>query len=302
MANRECRTAEVSPYRPPSLTLGEATAKIARAEGFRRIGFESAHITHNQHELLSKALAGADATLAATVGAVEKIRAVKEAGELSLIERACEVADLALEKLLKILKPGVSELDVKTELDYLMKRGGADDASFDTMALFGARASQPHANSSREVRLRPGDFILIDYGAEVSGYRSDTTRTFVCGRAAPEQRRAYDAVRRAQAESLSLVRPGANGRCVNERSIEILKGAGFPPFEYGVGHGVGLEIHEEPFMRQRADVTLEAGMALTVEPGVYIPGWGGIRIEDTAIVTGDGHRALTNFPKDLMEL
>ncbi|MDR3076923.1 MAG: Xaa-Pro peptidase family protein [Synergistaceae bacterium] len=302
MAERECAAAKIVPHRAPHPPLEEVAARLAREAGFKRIGFEAAHMTYSQYESISKALSAGGVSMTSTTGAVEKIRAIKEPEESRMTEKACGVADRALEELLKILKPGVSELDVRTELDYLLKRGGAEDVAFETMALFGSRASQPHANSSRDVILSQGDFILIDYGATVNGYKSDTTRTFVCGRADPEQKRAYDTVRYAQAESLALVKPGANGRDVNDRAIGILKGAGFPPFEYGIGHGVGLEIHEEPFMRQKTDITLEPGMILTVEPGIYIPSWGGIRIEDTVLVTEDGHKVLTNFTKELIEL
>jgi Xaa-Pro aminopeptidase len=170
------------------------------------------------------------------------------------------------------------------------------------MALFGARTSQPHANSSRDVRLSEGDFILIDYGARVNGYMSDTTRTFVFGTASDEQRRAYEAVLKAQVECLAMVRPGANGREINEHACRVIHDAGFPGFGHGIGHGVGLEIHEEPFLRQNADVTLAPGMVVTIEPGTYTPGWGGIRIEDTVLVTDAGHEVLTKYPKELAVL
>ncbi|MDR2528922.1 MAG: Xaa-Pro peptidase family protein, partial [Synergistaceae bacterium] len=233
MAEGECRRAKVVPHRSPNPPLEEVTARLAGEAGFKRIGFESAHMTYSQYESLSRSLAEAGAKFIPAPDAVEQIRAVKEPEEIRETERACGVADLALEELMKILKPGVSELDVKVELDYLMKRNGADETGFDTMALFGARASQPHANSSRAAKLKPGDFILIDYGAMVNGYRSDTTRTFVCGRADPEQRRAYETVRYAQSESVAMIRAGANGREINERALEILTGAGFPAFQYG---------------------------------------------------------------------
>ena len=302
MANRECTTAKVTPHRPPHPPLEEVTARIAEESGFRRIGFEGGSITYSQYERLSKALSEKGVAMIPTSAVIEKIRAVKEPGEAQMIERACGAADRAMDGLFDILKPGISELDVKVELDYLLKRGGAEDAAFDTMVLFGARASQPHANSSWDVKLIAGDFILIDYGAMVNCYKSDMTRTFVCGRANPEQRRAYNTLKYAQAEAVALVRPGANGREINERTVNILKSLAFPPFQHSIGHGVGLEIHEEPFIRHNVDVILRPGMTLTIEPGIYIPGWGGIRIEDTVLVTDKGHKILTSFTKEMIEL
>ena len=301
MASRECAAAKVVPHRAPHPSLEEVVSHIAEESGFRWIGFEGGNITYNQYESLSKVLGAKGVAMFPANAVLEKIRAVKGPEEIRSIEDACGVADRALDSLLKILKPGVSELDVKVELDYLLKRGGAEEAAFDTLVLFGAGTSQPHANSRGDIKLRQGDLILIDYGATVNGYRSDSTRTFVCGRAAPEQRRAYNAVKHAQAEAAAMIRPGANGRDINDRALNILKGSGFPPFEYGIGHGVGLEIHEEPFMRQNADIILQPGMTLTVEPGTYIPGWGGIRIEDTVLVTDSGHKILTSFTKEMIE-
>jgi len=301
MAASECRSARIVPHRHPHPPFEQALAAVCRERGVKRLGFES-HITFSLYESVSSELKKDDVSMIPVSSLVESIRVHKDDSEAEQIASACGIADRALHALLSVIKAGVSELDVKIELDYRLKRGGAESTAFDTMALFGARASQPHANARADVKLRKGDFILIDYGAKINGYRSDTTRTFVLGRASDEQRRAYETVLRAQAESLSMIRPGANGRDINDKALAILKEAGYPPFSYGVGHGVGLEIHEEPFLRQNADVMLSKGMIHTIEPGVYIPGWGGIRIEDTALVTEDGHKVLTSFPKDLMEL
>jgi Xaa-Pro aminopeptidase len=302
MARRECAGAAVIPHRHPHPPLNKVLAGIAGENGFRRIGFESEDVTFSLYSSLSEALRGVNAEMIPLASVVEKIRARKDRGEIDSISAACRAADGALHKLLEKISGGVSELDIKVELDYLLKTGGADDVSFDTMVLFGARASQPHANSSRDVTLGRGDFILIDYGAAVDGYRSDTTRTFVFGTASSEQKRAYNAVRRAQAESLAMVKSGANGREINDTALRIITGDGFPAFDYGIGHGVGLAIHEEPFLRQNTDVTLESAMVFTIEPGTYIPGWGGIRIEDTVLVKAGGNEVLTSFPKELIEL
>ncbi|MDR1966555.1 MAG: Xaa-Pro peptidase family protein [Synergistaceae bacterium] len=302
IGSRECRTAEVRPHRHPHPPFGEVIAMIAKERGFSRVGFEREFLTWGEHEDIERALCGAGAELVPTSSLVERIRAVKDDCEIASTRAACKIADDALRETLPVIKQGVSELDVKTELDYKLMKLGADGPSFDNMVLFGARTSQPHANSRRDAILKKGDFILIDYGAMKDGYRSDTTRTFVFGAASPEQRRAYAAVSRAQAESQAMVAEGADGREINERALSIIKGAGLPGFEYGIGHGVGLEIHEEPFMRQKKSAILQKGNIVTVEPGTYRPGWGGIRIEDTVAVSRGGNEALTLFPKELIEL
>jgi Xaa-Pro aminopeptidase len=302
MAESECRSASVVPHRAPNPPLQDVVARLAREGGLRKIGFERDKLIWGLYDDIAKALEGAGAELVPASSLVERVRARKTADEAGLIEAACGIADKALDGVLPVIKAGISELDLKTELDYRIRTGGAEDGAFDTMVLFGARPSQPHANSRRDVRLKAGDFILIDYGACHDGYRSDTTRTFVFGKASDEQKLAYKTVLKSQEASLEKVFPGSNGRDINDLALGIIRGAGLPAFEYGIGHGVGLEIHEEPFMRQNTDVILEAGMVVTIEPGTYQPGWGGIRIEDTVLVTPDGHKVFTHFPKELMEL
>lgn len=302
MAENECRTAHIRPHRSPFPPLGEVMAGIAAEMGWRRIGFEGDHIKWGLHEEISDVLTKAGVEFVPGDASTERLRAVKDDAEIRETEAACGIADRALEALLPMIRPGVSELDMVVELDYRLKKEGADDVSFDTIVLFGARSSQPHATPSRDAKLTAGDFVLIDYGAARNGYRSDTTRTFVCGRASDEQRRAYETLLRAQRECVAMIAPGANGRDVTERAITRITDAGFPAFSHGLGHGVGLEIHELPTLRQSADSILEPGMILTVEPGTYRPGWGGIRIEDTVLVTDEGHRVLTHFKKELIEL
>jgi Xaa-Pro aminopeptidase len=301
MAADECQTAEVVPHRPPYPLLAEVVTIIAHDNGFFRLGFEKDRMTWGMYDGIRLAAEAYGVELIPTVSVIEALRAIKTPEEADKIQDSCRIADRALDELLPLIKPGVSELDLKIELDYRLKKLGAEDVSFDTMVLFGARASQPHANSRGDARLREGDFILLDYGACKDGYRSDTSRTFVCGKASIEQKLAYGAVLKSQIASLEMVSSGANGRDINNLALGIIRRDGFSPFEYGIGHGVGLEIHETPFLRQNTDVILEEGMIVTIEPGTYKPGWGGIRIEDTVLVK-DGRRVLTRFPKELMEL
>lgn len=302
MAEHECRTAAVRPHRMPHPPFGEVLASAAREAGFARVGFEAGSILWEQHRDMASAMEAVGVEFVPTESLVEKIRAKKEPEEAAMLGAACQIADRALRDLLLRVRPGVSEMDLKIELEYRLRTGGAEAVSFDTMVLFGARSSQPHAVSRGDVYLKKGDFILIDYGAKKGGYCSDTTRTFVCGSASDEQRAAYDAVLKAQVEALAMIAPGGNGRDINQRALDVITGAGWPGYGYGIGHGVGLEIHEQPFLRQQTDCILEPDMTVTVEPGTYKPGWGGIRIEDTVLVTERGHEVLTSFPKELIEL
>jgi len=302
MGERECRTAKILPHRAPHPPYADVIAKLSHDMGFRSLGFERDHITWGQYDEVNKSIQTHNIAFVPTSSLIERIRQIKTPEEAAMIGAACQIADRALSDLIDHIHPGVSELDLKIELDYKMKTGGAEDSSFDTMVLFGARASQPHAVSQSDVRLCKGDFILIDYGATKCGYHSDTTRTFVCGKATAEQCKAYETTLKSQLDSLALVAPGVNGKTLNEKALEVITEAGYPAFQYGLGHGVGLEVHELPSMPQKADVTLEPGMVITIEPGIYKPGWGGIRIEDTVIVTEHGHSVLTFFNKELIEL
>ncbi|HNX31265.1 MAG TPA: Xaa-Pro peptidase family protein [Holophaga sp.] len=301
-AGQECRTAKVVQHRDPFPPYGEVVAALAREHGLKAIGFEKATLTYAQYEAISAGL-GQGASFVPTEGIVERLRTVKGPEEIARIRKACAIADQALEAALKVVQEGMSEAEFSRELEHCLVQAGADGVAFPTIAAFGAHASQPHAVPGTETRLRRGDFILVDYGALHQGYRSDTTRTFILGKADARQREAYAAVLESQLRGIAATRPGASGREPDAASREYVRGCGFPEFGYGVGHGVGLEIHELPFMSRKCEDTLVPGTVVTVEPGVYLPGWGGIRIEDTVLVTEDGRECLTRFPKDrLIEL
>jgi Xaa-Pro aminopeptidase len=299
-ARSQCRSAEIVPHRAPYPPYYEVIAEICAREGIRELGFEEACVSYEQYSLLEGAASKKSVKLLPAGGMCERIRAVKDAGEADCIRRACAIADKALEKLLPSIKAGVTELELVSELEYLMTGAGADGKSFSTMVLFGAKSASPHAVPTHDARLKAGDFILIDYGCKYRGYCSDTTRTFVFGKASDKQRDCYGRVLESQIAGVNAVRAGAAARDVDAVSRGMLEGEGC--FTYGLGHGVGLEIHEIPFMRPTSETILESGMTVTVEPGIYIPGWGGIRVEDTVLVTDGGREIMTEFPKTLMEL
>lgn len=300
-AERECRSAKVVLHRDPHPPYADMIASVIREQGLRRIGFEKEVLTYGQYETIASALASVPGSvLVPSDGLVEPFRMVKRADELELIRRACAIADQGLGETLGQIRAGMSELELARELEGRMALAGAEGVAFQTIVAFGARASQPHAVPDAKVRLNPGDFILIDYGAAYAGYRSDTTRTLVFGKADARQKKAYATVLEAQLRGIAAVAPGVPGTRPDAASRSHMIEHGYPEFTYGVGHGVGLDIHELPFMNRRCKTTLAEGMIVTVEPGVYIPGWGGIRIEDTVLVTASGSECLTRCPKDTL--
>lgn len=286
---------------------GQHLAHRAAAEGLRRLGFESHVVTVDAFTALTKA-AGNRVELVRAAGTVEELREVKDIGEIALLRLACEAADAALADLVERggLRPGRTEKEVRRDLEALMLDHGADGPSFETIVATGANSAIPHHRPTDAV-LAAGDFVKIDFGALVAGYHSDMTRTFVLGQAAQWQRDIYDLVATAQRAGREALAPGVVLNTVDAASRQVIADAGYAEnFGHGLGHGVGLQIHEAPGINGAAAGTLLAGSAVTVEPGVYLPDRGGVRIEDTLVVSGgesaSGRPAaelLTRFPKEL---
>lgn len=274
----------------------------AAADGVRRLGFESHVVTVDGFALLERAGEGLEFVRAA--GMVERLREVKDVGEIAILRLACEAADAALHDLVARggLRPGRTEKEVGRELESLMLDHGADGVSFETIVAAGANSAIPHHRPTDAV-LADGDFVKIDFGALVAGYHSDMTRTFVLGHAAQWQLDLYELVATSQAAGRKALVEGANLKDVDGASRQVIADAGFAEnFGHGLGHGVGLQIHEAPGISASAVGTLLAGAAVTVEPGVYLPGRGGVRIEDTLVVGSESAptpELLTRFPKEL---
>lgn len=265
-----------------------------------RIGFEADNMTVSQLGLLQKDLP-ARAKLEPASGLVEHLRAVKDADEIGRIRASVTANSAALEAALKRLKAGMTESEFSAEIDYQNRKLGAEAPSFDTIVAAGERAALPHAQPGA-TKIAPG-MLLIDMGAFRDGYASDMTRMVHVGPASAKYKRAYKAVLEAQLAAVAAVRPGVTTKAVDRAARSVLKGYGLEKeFVHSTGHGLGLEIHEQPRIGRRDKTKLEAGMAITIEPGVYIEGWGGIRIEDTVLVTANGCEVLTPTPKDLREV
>jgi Xaa-Pro aminopeptidase len=290
----------------------EATIQIGRAaeqmtaldratKGIRRLGLEADDITWTGQRRLASSLSCVNdgGSLVATHGLVEELRIVKDAGELARIELAADIADVGLAQVKERLKQDLTELEFALELDFEMRRRGADGVSFETIVAAGPNSALPH-HAPSDRRIAPGELIVVDFGAEVDGYRSDMTRTLcVGGVAAPELLDVLDAVLVAQRAGVRAVRPGVSGAEVDSACRDSLDRAGYSDlFVHGTGHGVGLEIHEAPAVAAGSTDILVEGAVVTVEPGAYLSGVGGVRIEDTLVVTATGARTLTKSTKD----
>ena len=269
---------------------------VREAAAYSSIGFEAAHVSVQQH---SQWLAQIATPLVPVVGAVETARRTKDINELALIAEACRIADAALAEVAPTLGDGRTEAQVRNHLEIRMRELGASGPSYETIVATGAiNASLPHHRPTDEL-IRAGDTVIIDVGALVGGYHSDMTRTFVVGEPTAEQREMYDLVLAAQQAGVAAVRPGIRTSELDAVCRSVIAEAGFGDwFSHGTGHGVGLLIHEDPFVNATSEAVLSVGDVVTVEPGVYRGGFGGVRIEDLVVVTSDGCRVLTASPKD----
>ncbi len=298
------QAAEQVPDLPPVIERASAAALAgaAAALGVRRLGFESDHVTVDAHAALTEK--AQPVVLVRAAGLVQQLRTVKDDAELAALRAACAAADAALDDLIKGggLEPGRTEAQVALDLEGRMREHGAQGPSFDTIVAAGPHSAVPH-HSPTTTPLRRGDLVKLDFGALFDGYHSDMTRTVVLGSAAPWQRELYALVAAAQAAGRTALRAGVDVAAVDAAARDVVIAAGRgEEFVHGLGHGVGLQIHEAPLLAASASGPLVAGMAVTVEPGVYLEGRGGVRIEDTLVVGEGEPELLTHFPKDLLEI
>jgi Xaa-Pro aminopeptidase len=279
-------------------------AVVGATPGDQALGLEADHVTWSGERAWAGLLPAVE--LVPTSGLVERLRAVKDPGELARMARAASIADEALGEVLPLLaeaaRPGgsITEARFAAALDHAMREGGAEERAFETIVAAGEDSAKPHARPT-DRSILAGDPVVVDFGAVFDGYRSDMTRTFfIGGEPSGEMGRVFEVVAEAQRAGVASVRPGIAAGEVDEVCRDVIAAAGWKErFEHGTGHGVGLDIHEAPSVAPGSTAILEPGTVVTVEPGVYLPGFGGVRIEDTLVVTDDGCRPLTTFPKEV---
>ena len=282
--------------------LADALKKYRDDKGLKTIAYDQKHMTVDGLRRLTLSL-GAETSLQGESDPCYHLRKTKETWELDRIGKASLIAEEALRLLMPQIKPGISERDLALELEYRMGKLGSESPSFPSIIAAGPQSALPHAKPTG-YRLKAGDFVTVDFGAVVDGYHSDMTRTFVLGKPDHLQANRYRLVLEAQERALDGIKPGVGTRSIDRLAREYLSEVGFGErFGHGLGHSLGLEIHEEPrFSPIAEDVFLEPGMVLTVEPGLYFPGWGGLRIEDTVGITFNSKKMLTGYPKTLEEM
>lgn len=279
-------------------SLLEAAVRKSRLGRFRKIGYESNDLRVSSFFQLKKLMGRR--RLVPKSGLIEKLRRIKDAEEIARMRRAAGIADKAFAEVCKLLRPGLREQEVASELDFRMRRLGAQRIAFETIVASGPNGALPHAKPG-ERKIRSGDLVVFDFGAVWKEYCSDMTRTIAIGKASRKQREIYDLVLRAQRAGVDAVSPRAGCAEVDQVSRRLIEQKGFgPAFGHGLGHGVGLEVHEAPGLNRMSKDRLEAGMAVTVEPGIYLANWGGIRIEDLVVVRNGKPEILTRTPKELM--
>lgn len=270
-----------------------------KALGVKRLGFEKDTVTFSQYE---KYKAIFETELVPVSGIVEALRSIKTAEELAIMKKAAKIADDAFEHVLGYIKPGAKEIDISNELEFYMRKLGATSSSFDTIVASGERSALPHGVAS-DKEIQSGELVTLDFGALYQGYCSDITRTVAVGEINEQLRTIYDTVLEAQLRGVDGIKPGITGKEADAITRDYITEKGYGDyFGHSTGHGVGLEVHETPSLASRSEQKLEPGMVVTIEPGIYVPGVGGCRIEDDLVVTNSGNERLTFAKKELIQL
>jgi len=298
LAQKEVKGAKVH------LTKGIPLNELKEFTEFQRkndkFGFESDFLTCNQLKTLKENLP--EVLLIPIVDAVEFLSIIKDKGEIDLIQEAVDISDIAFDRILGYLRPGLRELEVAAELEYQMKMLGSTKPAFETIVASGFRSAMPHGVAS-DKKIKKGEFVTFDFGAEYKGYVSDITRTVVMGKATSRQKKVYNLVSKAQLAGIKKVKSGVEGKAVDLAARKVIDRGGFKKnFGHGTGHGIGIYVHVKPNVGPKSTDTLKRGMVVTIEPGIYIPKWGGVRIEDDVLVTNTGGKVLNKAPKKLLEL
>lgn len=294
----ECPEVDLS-IRSSGVNMLHALVQALRKAKIGRLGFETDSMTVGLRDRIAGKLPKIE--LAPTTGVVEKLREIKDKHEIARIRQAVHYAEKAFEVLRATLRPDMTEKQAADELEHQMRRFGAKGAGFPTILASGPRAALPHATPTQR-RIEESDFVLVDWGADEGLYKSDLTRVLVTGKISARFERVYSVVLKAQTQAIAAIRPGATAQEIDNVARSVIAKAGFGRrFGHGLGHGFGLQIHEAPRLAVKNPAVLKPGMVITIEPGIYLPGWGGVRLEDDVLVTPGGHEVLTSVPKKLEE-
>lgn len=273
--------------------------KLMESEGINVLGFEDASMTYAEYSIFEEVI---DAELAPASGMIEKLREQKDDGEIAIIEKACTIADEGFEHVLKMIRPGMTEIEVANQLDFFMRSLGATGTSFDTIVASGVRSALPHGIASEKM-IEQGDLITLDFGCVYQGYVSDITRTFAIGDPGQQLKEIYQIVLEAQLKVIEVAQAGVTGAQLDGVARDFITEAGYgEAFGHSTGHGIGMEIHEGPNISRSNDTPLNVGNIITDEPGIYLAGLGGVRIEDDLVILAEGNRILTRSPKELIIL
>ncbi len=292
----ECPGLDIA-LRGPSTTLVTVAERVVKKSGIGRLAVEATSMTLDLHGRLSKALAKTE--FIPSSGLVEALREIKDHAEIQEIREAVRLAEKVFGVIRAALQPEQTERQIAHEMEHLLHGFGAAGHAFPPIVAVGARAALPHAVPTDQ-QVGASSLLLIDWGATAHLYRSDLTRILVTGRISPKLERIYGVVLRAQEQAIAAIKPGALMSDVDHAARSVIAKAGYDKrFGHGLGHGFGLDIHEAPRLAASENRPLRAGMVVTVEPGIYLPNWGGVRIEDDILVTRDGHEVLSSVPKDL---
>ncbi|MBP87812.1 MAG: aminopeptidase [Planctomycetaceae bacterium] len=295
----ECPGLEMS-IRGPGVKMLEALPKIVKSAKVSSLAVETAAMTVAFHEEFTKALS--DVKLVPTTGLVEQLREVKDKGEIAEIREAVAIAEKAFAVVIASLRPEQTEKELLDAVEAQVRLFGGECTAFWPIVGVGSSAAMGHYRPGRERRVADADFVLFDWGAKANLYLSDLTRVVVTGKLTSKFEKIYNTVLAANRAAIKAIRPGAIMQDIDGVARKVIEKAGYgKKFGHSLGHGFGLQIHEGPWLRMKEDRPLQAGMVVTVEPGIYIPGWGGVRIEDDILVTRDGHEELSIVAKDLGE-
>jgi Xaa-Pro aminopeptidase len=276
----------------------EAVKELLNQQGITQLGFEQGDVSYGDFLSYQAALPGIE--LLPTAKLVEGIRMVKDDAELEIMQEAADLADQTFSHILSYIKPGVKELDIALEIEMFIRKNGGTSTSFETIVASGERSALPHGKASDRV-LQINEFVKLDFGAYYKGYCSDITRTVMLGKPTDKHKEIYDIVLEAQLHCLANLKPGIAGREGDAFARDVIVKHGYGDyFGHGTGHGLGMEVHESPRLSKTEDTILTPGMVVTVEPGIYLPGFGGVRIEDDAVITDTGIKILTNSTKDFL--